>query len=62
MVQLIGMDLPAEPEARTRVELLGQTQGALQSLGGWKDLKVLGWHLFLVILLIMMGEAHAVHA
>ena len=25
-----GMDLPAEPEARTRVELLGQTQGALQ--------------------------------
>lgn len=25
-----GMDLPAEPEARERVELLGQTQGALQ--------------------------------
>ena len=36
---VIGMDLPAEPEARTRVELLGQTQGALQSLGqGWKTL------------------------
>ena len=28
-----GMDLPAEPEARERVELLGQTQGALQCLG-----------------------------
>ena len=27
-----GMDLPAEPEARERVELLGQTQGALQRL------------------------------
>ena len=29
---LAGMDLPAEPEARERVELLGQTQGALQKL------------------------------
>ena len=27
-----GMDLPAEPEALKRVELLGQTQGALQRL------------------------------